>query len=442
MIVSRKISVQAATALLAAFAAVVLLAAMPSPAAAADPSYAWAIKGGGTGTDSAVGVSALPDGSSVINGQFSGTAAAAPGSKPLSYEQARKLLLDRVIRPGSLRPGDELIAFRLPKALRAGQLVAPYRGRGPAFRAKGPTWFFWVDDDPKARFEHSNRYVFIDAKTRKVRVIKQQWWPLVAGKAPWYAFNTYWKKANWAFSTEQPLRRTSARSTLASLARAAGTSECAVIVQGSNDAKIGFAEDVNGMGEVLNVTFGLDTRKLTPPNNNKADFESAVHDLAEDGCTNMLVYITSHGAKGSVDMGTGTYTVANLKALIEKYPHVGFKVVIDACKSGSWIEPLGGKPEIIITSTDSKKKSYGDYDGADDPNPDDTGSEFTSGLVEDLQAIPKDVALLDEVRRCLSRGTRLLVCKLRIAYRSAVFKDLTAKKGYSDPQIWEQEFEA
>ncbi len=437
MIVGRKISVQAATALLAAFAAVVLLAAVPSPAAA-EPSYAWATQSGGTGNASAFGVSALADGSSVINGQFSGTAAAAPESKPLSYEQARKLLLDRVIKPGSLRPGDALIAFRLPKPLTAGQRVAPYRGRGPAFRAKGPTWFFWVDDDPKARFEHLNRYVFIDAKTRKVRVIKQQWWPLVAGKAPWYAFNTYWKKANWAFSTEQPLRRTSARSTLTSLARAAGTAECAVIVQGSNDDKGGFAQDANGMGEVLKVTFGLDTRKLNPPNNNKANFENAVHDLAEDGCTNMLVYITSHGAKGIVDMGTGDYSAANLKALMEKYPHVGFKVVIDACKSGSWIEPLGDKPEIIITSTDSKKLSYGDWDEPDDPNPDDTGGEFTSGLIEDLREIPKSAFLLSEVQRCLGQGKPLLVCKLRIAYKSAVFKDLVAKRGYSVPQIWER----
>ncbi len=73
MIAGRKISVQAATALLAAFAAVVLLAAAPSPAAAA-PSYAWAIMGGGIGSAYAHDVSALPDGSSIITGYFTGSA--------------------------------------------------------------------------------------------------------------------------------------------------------------------------------------------------------------------------------------------------------------------------------------------------------------------------------------------------------------------------------
>ncbi len=72
MIIGRKISVQAVTALLAAFAAVVVLAAMPSPAAA-DPSYAWASQGGGTGDAYALGVSALADGSSIITGYFDGT---------------------------------------------------------------------------------------------------------------------------------------------------------------------------------------------------------------------------------------------------------------------------------------------------------------------------------------------------------------------------------
>ncbi len=43
-------------------------------AAAAVPSYAWATKGGGTGTDYANGVSALANGSSIITGRFTGTA--------------------------------------------------------------------------------------------------------------------------------------------------------------------------------------------------------------------------------------------------------------------------------------------------------------------------------------------------------------------------------
>lgn len=45
------------------------------------------------------------------------------------------------------------------------------------------------------------------------------------------------------------------------------------------------------------MSFGLDTRKLGPPNNNKEDLEKAVDELAQGGCTNMLVFIDPDDAK-------------------------------------------------------------------------------------------------------------------------------------------------
>ncbi len=76
MIISHKISVQAITALLAALAVIVLMAVISSPAAAAVSSYVWATQGGGSSSDAALGISAVPggDGSSIITGGFNGTA--------------------------------------------------------------------------------------------------------------------------------------------------------------------------------------------------------------------------------------------------------------------------------------------------------------------------------------------------------------------------------
>ncbi len=58
----------------AAVASIVALLSFAAVAQASDPSYAWAIRGGGTGTDYARGVSALADGSIIITGEFSGSA--------------------------------------------------------------------------------------------------------------------------------------------------------------------------------------------------------------------------------------------------------------------------------------------------------------------------------------------------------------------------------
>lgn len=369
--------------------------------------------------------------------------AAAAAAPKISYKKARKILLAKVIKPKSLAAGDDLIAFRLKKPLARKTKIRVHRDHGSSITLRKPAWFFWIDDDPKAMFEHPTRYVLIDASSGKVKVLKRDWWPEIKGKAPWFEYAAYWKASSWAYSTLPVLPAKAARSgakvskVAASppVRTAASTTECAVIVDGAGDAKAGTVDDANGMEKVIGTTFGYTTKKLTPPNNNKADFEKAVADLIADGCKDVLLFISSHGTKASVQMGGGNYTAAEMKKLIEANPTIGFKVVIEACKAGSWITPLGGKPLITITSTDSEKPSYSaDPDTASDPNPGDTGTEFTSGLIEDLELIPKTPALIQRVQECVAKGKSIMVCKLEIAFESAVAKDEDAAAGREVPQ--------
>ncbi len=73
--------------------------AITSVAAAAVPSFSWATRGGGTGDDSANGVSALPDGSSIITGYFSGNASF--GATNLTSAGAADILTAKVNADGS-----------------------------------------------------------------------------------------------------------------------------------------------------------------------------------------------------------------------------------------------------------------------------------------------------------------------------------------------------
>lgn len=368
------------------------------------------------------------------------TVAAAP---KISYKRARKILLDKVIKTKSLAAADDLIAFRMKRPLARKTKIHVFRDMGRSITLRKPAWFFWIDDDPKAMFEHSTRYVLIDATSGKVKVLKRDWWPVIKGKAPWFEYAAYWKASSWAYSTlPVPPAATARRGATVSKATvvprirtAASTTECAVLIDGAGDAKAGTVADVNGMEKTIGTTFGYTTKALRPPNNNKADFEKAVADLIADGCKDVLLFISSHGGKESVQMGGGNYTAADMKKLIEANPTIGFKVVVEACKSGSWVTPLGGKALIVITSTDSEKPSYSaDPDTAADPNPGDTGTEFTSGLIEDLELIPKTPALLQRVQECVAKGKSIMVCKLEIAFESAVAKDEDAAAGREVPQ--------
>lgn len=357
-------------------------------------------------------------------------------ARQVTYAQARKILLRAVVKPGSLAPGDDLIAFRLAKPLTNGQVVSPFLGLGPAFRAKGRWWFFWVDDEPFARYAHATRYVFVNQATGKLRVVAQSWWPLVGGEAPWFTSEEYWDASSWAFSTvpkREPPPAAPARPAGRTLAPTGlFTEECAIIVDGAGDQKAGTPEDVAGMVAAMEI-FGFTHVEIDAPAS-KQLLEESVALAAQEGCKDMLIYISSHGVDQQIVIGGRMYTAAELNALMARYPAVEFKIVLDACRAGSWIEPLGKRPKIIITSSNFDEVSYGDTDTPTDPNPGDVGGEFTSGLVEDLKAIPTDPALLDRVRDCLKLGRPLLVCKLGLAFESALEKDANARAGKTHPR--------
>ena len=62
------------TAITCVCSALVLLVGVQVASASPPPGVSWATQAGGTGTDVGVGISALPDGSSIVTGYFNGTA--------------------------------------------------------------------------------------------------------------------------------------------------------------------------------------------------------------------------------------------------------------------------------------------------------------------------------------------------------------------------------
>lgn len=381
----------------------------------------------------------------VLAAPASSTPLLASAPPKVSYEKAKRILLREVVRPASLQAGDDLIAFRRATPLRNGQVVAPFLGEGPSFRAKGRWWFFWVDDEPLARFAHPSRYVFVNATTGRLKVVEQSWWPLVDGASPWFAFESYWSGASWAYSTLAPREPAAprpeppARGPLA--ASGLFTDECALIVDGAGDEKLGTPQDANGMAEAMDL-FGYSYVQLKHPTS-KAEVVANLRMLADNGCKDMLVYISSHGSNtgvGSAQIGNDWLSAAELYEEMARYPGVDFKVVVDTCYSGAWIKTLqlfgevGKKTKLIIASSLEDELSYGDTDGPRDPNPADVGGEFSSGLIEDLKAIPGDPALLARVQDCLKLGRPLLVCKLGLAFESALEKDEGARTGKTSPR--------
>ncbi len=156
----------------------------------------------------------------------------------------------------------------------------------------------------------------------------------------------------------------------------------------------------------------------------------------------LVVYIASHG--WATEEGEG-FLAGISEGLLKVYldnveQAVNIVVVLQGCKSGAFIDGLMDVSDLTLTATNGTDPSYGDLDPGGvldipDSNPNDRGSEFTSGFVEDWQEIRADA---DQREQAEARASRLMTNIWQetsaLSFLSAVEKDASYHKGWSFPQ--------
>ena len=115
----------------------------------------------------------------------------------LSQERAIDIVVDQVLGPQP--PDHDLLGFFWPVMLRQGDTIFPYGDEEEGITVESPQWFFWLDDQPGAFYEHPTRFVFVDATTGHVQVEEQEWWPVLNNASLWLGDQDYWALHNWAF---------------------------------------------------------------------------------------------------------------------------------------------------------------------------------------------------------------------------------------------------
>ncbi|MBF8255712.1 MAG: hypothetical protein HW375_619 [Anaerolineales bacterium] len=392
--------------------------------------------------------------------------ASAPSAQTL--EEARQVVLDEVVQPESL--DHPVIVFALPDPLRSGDQIGPYNkeGYGPAVvptTIEEDSWFFWIDDAPGARFSHPGRFVLISPATGEVTVAEHAWWPVLNGQGLWTEGDAYWDEGNWAFSNMEsgpqgssPPADGRARIGLAAPSAQSAGPGAALVINGWESGESGeadFETDADGMHDIL-TDAGFDVTYLGPQEDANPDRDGEatssnrldwLHEKSEElqpGDT-LVIYVTAHG--GVTEDGTGgignVFEDLLLKDLQKFDPGVHIIVFLDSCYSGSFADTIRQVADVTVMSTSGTDPSYGDIDPlffegwfADDPNPDDEGSEFTSGAVEDwdeIMADPQQRAAVEA--RAAEQGTNFWEELVAASYVSAVEKDVTALSGWTFPSL-------
>ena len=313
---------------------------------------------------------------------------------------------------------------------------------------------FFIDTDHWAHFAHPTVVVLWDpgaAPNQVIRWVEGEWWPLVNGQP---VFDTVRKREDWKSEDDpdpmstivfprsrdlieslsdqmaisvihQPVSPPPT-SGLAVFSPAVPCSAWAVLVAGHDDESDTFDEDIEAMETVLrgygvspSHIFSLSTRnnggglpdeviRLTATKANVEDVLTTqlINRINALGmsCSDLLFFYASHGYT-AVDPADPNRTVGylkcvggpiadtNLQSWLAGVPCTRVAVVLEACKSGSFIAELRDVPplnptqteRLLITSTNDTGSTWRDKDefgGVMDSNPGDIGSETIWGFTE------------------------------------------------------------
>ena len=138
------------------------------------------------------------------------------------------------------------------------------------------------------------------------------------------------------------------------------------------------------------------------------------------GLNPITIYIIAHGGTDSVKLGGQWFTANQFHNKMAAHPDTIFNFILGSCHSGSFIDNLNTLDNVcvVVTACRHDQGATPDWDTAgslSDYNSSDTGSEWTSSLLEAMSQIAEDEAKLDAIRESAANygvpETCVLICQ-------------------------------
>ena len=254
-----------------------------------------------------------------------------------------------------------------------------------------PSLFIWIDDNPAATYDHSVRWVLLDASTSTpaVQPIGRNWAPYVvpSGSASGYGLVAPLYRLDASAIIAPPaaavLPGTLPRAVVRPLGDGSNTDACAIVVYGP-DAEA-FADGAAKMRDVFSDTLNIPDANIfedTTPGtlfgvNHRPSTPSRLRDLfakaRAKGCKKIYYYFAGHGydggfclAKEPGSKSDGDYdcmSFTELATQFESTKAMQVFVVQQSCHSASAIAPLQGHgfDGEIVTAADLNGLAYHNF---------------------------------------------------------------------------------
>ncbi|MBE1284596.1 MAG: hypothetical protein GJ676_14880 [Rhodobacteraceae bacterium] len=162
----------------------------------------------------------------------------------------------------------------------------------------------------------------------------------------------------------------------------AGEADLFVLAAGGYAYEQVFKREVEAVPELLDATHGAGERQMRLLNSvvapdiyplaNKTNMEAAFRAMADRMQTEdvALIYLTTHGSPGQFslsfwEMSVNEMHAEDLATMLDRSGLRNAVIVISACYSGSFIEPLQAPDRMIVTAASDQTTSFGCSDASE-----------------------------------------------------------------------------
>lgn len=301
--------------------------------------------------------------------------------------------------------GDKYWCLKLDFPLPEGTVIEEDSGSTLRITLGDEMFFFYLDLAPGSYYEHPVKYILVD-KDGNHEEYDAKWWPRIDGVVPEGLVRFPPDEDDVIDGNVELAQPTGVHMLFKFPSLRIQWCEGFIVVQGLmthealySDAVDTYLNGINFFNEYkseCSVVEGLVQSQA-------ADVLDEIDDMLEAGRNPITIYIIAHGGTDSVKLGGQWFTANQFHNKMAAHPDTIFNFILGSCHSGSFINNLNTLDNVcvVVTACDPDQGATPDWDtagGLTDFNSADTGSEWTSSLLEAMSEIVGDSAKFNDIR--------------------------------------------
>jgi hypothetical protein len=314
------------------------------------------------------------------------------------------------------------MCLKLDSILPRGTIIEEYFGQTLSLTLEEDSYFFYLDLDPGAFYEHPVQYILVDEDGNHEEY-EAKWWPRINDSVPEGLVRSIPDDDD-VFATNVEIEEPSG-TTLEFDFPVLPLEQCEgfIVVQGlmPNENLYDCAmDDYSIRSSFFNAykTSCSEIKGLTEEQ--AADVLDEIDNMVANNRNPITISIIAHGGDSYIRLGGNTVWDRQFRSKMAEYPDTTFNLILTSCHSGSFIDVLETLDNVCVISTASRaeESAYPDWDlkwGLLDYNPSDIGAEWTSSIVETMAEIVGDSDKFDSIismaREYGTYTTCVLICE-------------------------------